>query len=307
MPRYARQRILIGDTQQNRLSKAKVTIIGMGALGTVSAELLLRAGVTNLTLIDRDIIELSNLQRQTLYTEEDLEKSKVVAAKEHLLKIDSTANIKIESIHLNPSNIHLITNDLILDCTDNLSTRFLIDDFCRKSELPWIYAAAIKREGYVMFISKEGPYLRNFLTEANLETCASVGVLNTTTTMISSLQTTLAINFLTNKETPPSYLYHLNLETFEIKKLKITSKPIPDFKYLLPIKTKTIQFCGTGRFQITGNPKDFNVLKQSLKGSTTNQHALRWKNVTLFKDGRALIKAKNEAEAQSLYSKFLGN
>ena len=201
--RYSRQVLLqeIGAEGQLLLQRKKVAIVGIGALGTVSSELLARAGVGSLLLVDRDVIEESNLQRQVLFDEDDLGKSKAAAAREKLEKINQHILIETKAIHLNNKNIGFLKEmDLVLDCTDNLETRFLINEFCKKEQIPWIYAAAIRTSGYVMPIMPAGACLRCFLDTANLETCDTVGVLNTATVSIAALQTTLALKMLLHKE-----------------------------------------------------------------------------------------------------------
>src|SRR3990167_3691064 len=127
--RYSRQIVFekIGSDGQEKIKKANVTILGLGAIGSKSAELLARAGVGSLILIDRDIVEESNLQRQTLFAEKDLRKSKASAAEKRIKEINSEIKIETHIVHLNPQNIRLLQSaDLVLDCTDNLQTRFLI-------------------------------------------------------------------------------------------------------------------------------------------------------------------------------------
>ena len=221
--RYHRQTILaeIGSHGQTLINKSKIAIIGLGALGTVAAELLLRTGVNNLTLIDNDTIEESNLQRQLLFQESDLKKNKVTSAKHHLLKINKTAKIKVIPTRLTKTNINLLTNhNLILDCTDNLQTRFLINFFCNQHHVPWFSASAIKTHGYVMPILPEGPCLRCFLKNSPIETCSASGVLNTITTSIAALQVTQAIKIITNKVTKPK-LYYYNIYSPELKIITI--------------------------------------------------------------------------------------
>ena len=140
--RYSRQMLLkeIGEEGQSKLDYKKVVIVGIGALGTVAAELLARAGIGSLRLIDRDVVEESNLQRQILFTEKDVGKSKSVMAAEKLKEINSLIKIESYPLHLDPKNVSLLQDaDLVLDCTDNLETRFLINDHCRKEKIPWIY------------------------------------------------------------------------------------------------------------------------------------------------------------------------
>src|SRR3989344_9585267 len=194
--RYIRQEIFseIGKEGQKRLRKSSVAIVGLGALGSVSAELLARAGIGKLILIDRDVVELSNLQRQALYDESDIGKPKALAAKEKLRKINSEIEIEFYIDDLNFENIGKIINvksaDLILDCTDNLETRFLINDFSIKNKITFIYSSAVGSKGYIFnVIQKKTACLKCFLKEAaQLGTCETVGVLNTITNLISSIQ-----------------------------------------------------------------------------------------------------------------------
>ncbi|MBI2662199.1 HesA/MoeB/ThiF family protein [Candidatus Woesearchaeota archaeon] len=222
-PRYHRQTILaeIGQQGQKLLEKTTISIIGLGALGTVSAELLLRSGATNLTLIDNDTIEETNLQRQLLFQESDLKKNKAIAAKKHLLKINKKAKITALTKRLNDNNLKILKKShLILDCTDNLETRFLINDFCKQHHLPWIYASAIKTYGYVLPILPDGPCLRCFLKNSPIETCSTSGVINTITTSIAALQITQAIKIITKKLTE-SKLYYYNIYSPELKIITI--------------------------------------------------------------------------------------
>ena len=226
--RYSRQVLLkeIGEDGQSKLNCKKVAVIGLGAIGTVAAELLARAGIGSLQLIDRDVVEESNLQRQILFTEKDVGKSKSVTAAEKLKEINSSIKLESHLLHLDSKNVNLLRNaDLVLDCTDNLETRFLINDYCKKEKIPWIYAAAIKNYGCVMPILPEGPCLSCFLQETNLETCDIAGVLNTITASIASLQVTLALKILLEKETEPM-LYHYDIWNQRLKALRIKKREL---------------------------------------------------------------------------------
>ncbi|MEK6969891.1 MAG: HesA/MoeB/ThiF family protein [Nanoarchaeota archaeon] len=318
--RYSRQILLpeIGLTGQETLQQKKVVIVGIGALGTAAAELLARTGVGNLCLIDRDVVELNNLHRQILFEESDVGKSKAVAAKEKLTRINSSIRITAEPIHLNLENISLLTKaDLILDCTDNLETRFLINDFCKKENLPWIYAAAIKTSGYAMPILAGQPCLRCFLQEASLDTCDTVGVLNTITCSIAALQATLALKILLGKKIEP-YLYYYNLWNQEFKKIKINKKEDCEtcngnYLFLENKKgnlKKAIRFCSAGKYQLFGPKPSFKELKkkwEKLGQVIDDGVTLQFREISLFKDGRALIKAQTEEEAQAIYSRWIGN
>lgn len=315
--KYSRQLLLkeIGLPGQLQLAQKKIAIIGIGALGTVAAELAARAGIGNILLIDRDYIEESNLQRQSLFTEQNINKSKVQTAKEKLQIINSKINIQAEAISLSQTNINILKNvDLILDCTDNLQTRFLINDYAKKNNIPWIYSAAIKTEGYILPIFPSSPCLRCFLKETKAETCDMVGVLNSITHTIASLQFTIALQILLKKQLE-QHLIHFNIWTQELKKIKIKQNPsCPSCHNIFPAlekpEQKMIRFCSTGKFQIQGPKPNFSKLKQQwekIDKVIDDNITLRFKNITLFKDGHALIAAKNEEEALSTYSKYIGN
>ncbi len=316
--RYSRQTILpeIGEEGQEKINRAVVAVIGMGALGTVAVELLVRAGIGKLILIDRDVVEESNLQRQTLYEEKDVGRSKVVAAKERLENINEQIKIEIHAIHLNAEKTGVVRSaNLVLDCTDNLQTRFVINDFCKKEKIPWIYAAAVKTSGYVMPILPSGPCLRCFLREASLETCEAAGVLNTITASIAALQVTLALQLLLGKETEPDLL-HLNIWDQELKKIKINKREncptcSENYEYLEEKEeTQLVKFCSSGRYQINGKKIDLQVIKERWEkiGKVVDGAAMMsFKNIILFGDGRALIRADSEEEALSAYSKWVGN
>lgn len=314
--KYSRQIILkeVGKKGQEKLGKSKVAIVGVGALGTVAAELLTRAGVGKLILIDRDVVEESNLQRQMLFTDKDVGKSKALIAGEKLNAINPEVEVKSYAVPLNSENISLLKNaDLILDCTDNLKTRFLINDFCRKNKISWIYASAIRTEGYVLPIFPHGACLRCFLREAGLETCDTAGVLNTITTSIAALQVTLAIKILVGEKVEQK-LYHYDLwkQRFQTLKIKQNSKCPTcngNYEYLTKKEEPPIKFCSSGKYQITGKKVNLAEIKKrwSKLGKVVDDGiALRFGKIILFADGRALIEAKTEEEARSVYGKLVG-
>ena len=299
-----RQEKLIGKKNQELLSKKTVSIIGLGALGSVSAELLARAGIKKLVLIDRDNIELHNLQRQSLYIEEDVGKSKAVVIKEKVNKINKDIEIVSYFDNLDNENINLIKSDLILDCTDNLESRFLINEFSIKNKIPFIYASAIGTEGYLFNIVQNNACFNCIFKEnQGLETCETFGVLNSTTHLISSLQVNEAIKILLNQEYEKNLLY-FNLKNNELIKIRINkskdcsvcSKKI--FGYLEGKKSKEIvKFCGSSSYLIKGK-FDFDKVSNRLKKENLP--------ITLFKN-KVLIKAKDEKEAKSLFSKYIGD
>src|SRR5262249_26533916 len=168
--RYSRQIRFapIGEAGQQRLSASRVLIAGLGALGTVAADQIVRAGVGFVRLIDRDFVELSNLQRQSLFDEDDIRNNlpKAAAAETKLRRVNASVQIESKIEDLNPSNIEDFISDvdLVLDALDNFETRFVINDACAKHGKPWIYTAAVGTYGLVMpILPGKSPCLRCLL------------------------------------------------------------------------------------------------------------------------------------------------
>ena len=226
--KYSRQTILptIGLEGQQRLKNARVAIIGIGALGTYAAEMLVRAGVGTIVLIDDDIVESSNLQRQALFSEKDVGRKKVEPAQEKLTNINSMVSVEAITKGIDKTTISMLQEknvDLILDCTDNVETRFLLNKFCHSENISWIYASAVQTQGYVMPIFPSGPCLSCFLGDKDGESACAAGILNTLPAMISSLQTTLALKILMGKQLEP-VLYYVDVWKGEIKKITVKRK-----------------------------------------------------------------------------------
>ena len=222
--RYARQEILIGGENQKLLNSKTVSVIGLGALGSNAANLLARAGV-NLIIFDHDKIDLSNLQRQNIFTQENINKNKVDAAKEYLKKVNPEVRITAYNVKLNKDNVNLIKADLILDCTDNLETRFLINDYCAKNKIPWVHAAAIKNSGVVFnIIPGKACFNCIYKNINNAERCEDIGILNTITTLISSMQVNEAMKILLNRDYDKN-LIRINLDNNKFDKIKVNINP----------------------------------------------------------------------------------
>jgi molybdopterin-synthase adenylyltransferase len=323
--RYSRQELLgeIGKKGQKKLAKAKVAIVGIGALGTATASLLTRAGIGTILLIDRDIIEVHNLQRQHLFSEFDIHKPKAVQAMKQLKKINSTITIKAESNELNNETIMKLNKyDLILDCTDNFATRFLINDFCVKNTIPWIYSAAIGTKGRVLVMTPKTTCFRCIFPvpkPGSLETCDTAGVLNTITTAIAAIQCTEAIKLVTKQA------YTLGMICYDIWKhdfAKIKTKKKNDcvccvkkqFDFLNNATNVTTKLCGQGRVQVKGSKPNIKALRKRLKkhgNIKISKYGLLFEgketNFFLFTDGRCLVQAKSVKEGKSLYAKYVGN
>lgn len=204
LKRYSRQVILsnIGEEGQKKLLNSKVVIVGCGALGTVAANNLSRAGVGHITIIDRDFVELSNLQRQMLFEEDDLGEPKALAAAKRLNAINSEIEIAPIVADLNHTNVQEILKDasVVLDATDNIQTRMLVNDVCVQNGISWIYTGAIGTSGMIMNLLPDGPCLRclypNIPQAGSLPTCDTLGVLNTVTAIMGSMESTETLKII---------------------------------------------------------------------------------------------------------------
>ncbi|MBR9677163.1 HesA/MoeB/ThiF family protein [Candidatus Woesearchaeota archaeon] len=219
MHRYDRQITLIGDENQKKLESSTVTIVGTGALGSACAELLGRAGIGNLRVIDDDIVHLSNLQRQHLFSESDIAKNKARIAAMKLKKINPTITITPIAERLTKENTGLLEG-LIIDCTDNHKTRLLIDDYCKENDLLWIHGAAAGVNGQVLVVDKKTNYQKLHPTDKAERKASDVGILNTITTIIGSLQANEAIKILTGKQHEKK-LVRVNVNTLKFDKIKV--------------------------------------------------------------------------------------
>nr|MBA4405049.1 hypothetical protein [Nanoarchaeum sp.] len=222
MDRYVRQEIFIGKKEQKKLEKSKVVVIGLGALGSLTSELLVRAGIGEITLVDKDKIEIENLQRQHLYSEKDVGKYKVKVAKKKLCEINSNVIVKVIVDMLNEDNLNVLESDLVLDCTDNFEARFLINKYCVRHKIPWIYASAIRDKGNVLVV-KNLCFNCVFGYRKTFEKCASVGILNTITSLVSSVQVNEALKLLTGKKYEKELL-RFDLGSNEFTKVKVSKK-----------------------------------------------------------------------------------
>lgn len=329
--RFSRQIPLIGEEAQKKLRNTKVCIVGVGALGSCSAELLARAGVGNIRVIDRDIVEVSNLQRQHLFTTEDTGKPKAIAIARHLRKIYPEVNVEPKVNDLNPETAEdlLADVDIILDGTDNLETRFLINDFSIKAGVPWIYSGAIRREGVVMPVfPDESPCLRCLFPKvpSHTESCWVAGVTPMITTLVSALQTAFVFEYVIKSRMDYGFLISIDNHGFNIRKILVRKNPEcltcakHEFEYL---EGKAFRYsellCGQDTVQILA-PKNspninFKTVEKKLKSRLQVKKsgilmAIKFEGyeITLFKNGRALIKGKGITieKARSIYNTLIG-
>jgi adenylyltransferase/sulfurtransferase len=335
--RYSRQIRFspIGEAGQEKLTSSRVLIIGLGALGTVTADQIVRAGVGFVRLVDRDFVELSNLQRQSLFDEDDIRKNlpKAVAAETKLRAVNSSVRIESKVDDVNPSNIedYIGDVDLVLDALDNFETRFVVNDACAKQRKPWIYTAAVGSYGLVMpIIPGTTPCLRCLLgslpAPGSSPSCETAGVVAPITHIIASMQVAEALKFLTGNLDPANIrLTAYDVWSHRFQRIEVGSDSMAGcavcsfgkFEYLQGNPLRTITLCGRNAVQLIPGVKgdiDFEQLSKSIAAFGQvqfNDFLLRCSSppyeITLFKDGRAIVKGTEEAStARSLYSKMIG-
>jgi molybdopterin/thiamine biosynthesis adenylyltransferase len=334
--KYSRQMLFagIGPAGQRRLLASRVAIVGCGAIGTAAANLLVRAGLGYLRIIDRDFVEPSNLQRQTLFDESDalLALPKAVAAERKLRSINSSVAVEGLVADLSPKNAGELLSgvELLLDGTDNFETRFLINDFAVQSNLPWIYAAAVASYGLTMTI-RPGltPCLACLLENGNStqgleDTCDTIGVLGPIVNLIASLQVAEALKLLAGRmEALHRRLISCDVWTGHLQSIGVARNPAcractkHDFTYLEGQAQPHITLCGRDSVQIHERTRTVDLtalgmrLKPIVEDVRQNDFLLRFRvapyEMTVFADGRAILKGtKDPAVARSLYARYLG-
>jgi molybdopterin/thiamine biosynthesis adenylyltransferase len=332
--RYSRQTRFapFGAEGQERLGSATAVIVGCGALGTVQAALLARAGTGTIHLIDRDYVEESNLQRQMLYTEADALQSfpKAEAARRHLLEANSSIRIEAHVSDLNPENADELLREagVILDATDNFETRLLINDYAVAHGIPWIYGAAVASYGIAMPVPVgEGACFRCIYPEppgGSQPTCETAGVLGPVTNLIASIQAMEAIKILSgHRDSVRAKIFTADLWNGPVRETSMPPRD-PDcpccgrreFTYLNG-RRAPVSLCGRNAVQIheLRRPLDLAALAGHLQGLGSvrrNEFALRFTvggyDITAFPDGRAIIKGTTDIGlARSIYAKYIGN
>jgi len=333
--RYSRQVLFpgIGPQGQARLAQGRIAIIGCGATGACVSGLLARAGVGRLLIIDRDYVESSNLQRQSLFDEADAAESlpKAVAAARKIAAFNSDVQVQAEVADLTPENIETLLSDadLILDATDNFETRYLINDFAVKHGKPWIYAAAVAAYAVTMnIIPGETACLACMFPappEGTVETCDTAGILNSAVNLVGSIQATEAIKFLVGAKDRLRRTL-LSFDVWSNEQAEIAAdRPRPgcqacekrEFIHLAGERRPQITLCGRNSVQIheRNRPVDFAEMSARLGAHGAFKHnafVLKfWRDpyeMTLFPDGRAIIKGTDDtAVARSLYARFIGS
>ncbi len=339
--RYARQMRFppLGEEGQRKLSQATALIVGCGALGSVIASTLARAGVGCLRLVDRDFLELNNLQRQVLYDETDVAAGlpKAIAARDRLAKINSEIRLEAFVADVHPGNIveFVSGTDIIVDGTDNFETRFLLNDVALKHRIPWVYGGCLGAEGQSLtIIPGETSCLRCLLPEppppGSTPTCDSAGILGTIINVIGSLEANEAIKILSGRRDAISRtwtvidLWENTWRSIKLDNLSDRSQcPAcsgKEYPWLSGERTShSAVLCGRNAVQLSFPDRgelSLEALEEKLTpvatGMTRNRYLLRATiepyQLTVFPDGRAVIVGTEEiAEARSVYAKYVGN
>ena len=333
--RYSRQILFrgVGEQGQQKLGAARVAIVGCGATGSVLASLLARAGVGTLRVIDRDYVEPSNLQRQSLFDEGDATESlpKAIAAARKIAAFNSEIVVEPKVEDLTPANIKDLLEgmDLILDGTDNFETRYLLNDYAVQASLPWIYSAAVGSYAVTLnVLPEETACLACIFPDSPrglVETCETSGILNSAVNFVASVAATEALKLLVGK---PGDLRRtlLSFDLWRNEQAEISAaRPRPGcracgerrFLHLSGEGRPHITLCGRNSVQIheRRRPLDFTEMGRRLEPHGTVRHndfVLKfWHEpyeMTLFPDGRAIIKGTTDtAVARSLYARYVGS
>lgn len=292
--RYSRQLLYknIGERGQQLLGEKTAVIVGLGALGSLSSEMLTRAGIGQLILIDRDYVELTNLQRQTLYNEEDAQEQvpKAIAAYEKLSRINSDVNIEIHVAHCDAPLLESVAQeaDLLLDGTDNFDTRMLINDVAFKYNIPWVYAACVEGSySSAVFIPGETPCFRCLtpVLPTTTLTCDTAGIISPAVHMAVSHQVTSALKILTEQMTAPYYMHIGNVWDMDYMKINIgsmTESECPTcqtakFPEINRASTNAMKFCGRDMVQVIDER-----LTETVVTKTLDQAGILYKKTPYF-------------------------
>jgi molybdopterin-synthase adenylyltransferase len=335
--KYSRQMLFagIGLEGQQRLLASRATVVGCGAIGAAAANLLVRAGVGSVKIIDRDFVEPSNLQRQTLFDESDARDAlpKAVAAERRLLAINSSISVSGVVADLRPQNAGELLSgcDLLLDGTDNFETRFLVNDFAVQSGLPWIYAAGVASYGLTMTIRPGLTACLACLLETGNsshsleETCDTVGVLGPVVNLVASWQVAEALKLLAGRtEALHGRLLSCDVWSGHMQSICVARNPEcracakRNFSYLDGEAQPHITMCGRDSVQIHERSRVLDLpalalrLRSVVEDVRQNDFLIRFRaapyEMTVFADGRAILKGtRDPAVARSLYARYLGS
>lgn len=335
--RYSRQILFagIGAAGQQRVGVARAVIIGCGALGSSQAEALARAGVGHLRIVDRDFVEASNLQRQTMFTEADARERlpKAVACVRRIAQINSEIAAEALVVDVNHANVEGLIKDcdVVIDGTDNFATRYLINDACVKHRVNWIYGAAVGSYGVTMTVRPHStPCLRCVFEEAppagSAETCDTAGIIMPIISIVAAVQVSEALKLLTGQDEK----LHRSLMQFDVwsnewRRIAL-KEPSPECPTCALGRYETLEagagdfaavLCGRNAVQVSPpRPTRLNLdaLSQKLRALgevKANDYLLRFRagdyELTVFQDARSIVRGTDDVTtARSLYAKYVG-
>lgn len=318
---------------QERLERSSVLIVGCGALGGALAQNLTRSGVGRLVIVDRDVVEESNLPRQVLFEDRHARErtEKALAARETLQRIGGPTRIDALVEHVDADNVERLARDvdLVVDGTDNLETRYLVNDVCVELAKPWVYGGVVGAGGLVLaVIPGRGPCLACLFPEPPpagvLPTCETAGVLQPAVALVAALQSGLALRLLADPAALAPRLCEVDAWDGRVRELVVRRDEgcrccaRRDFRFLHePVTRRATSLCGRNTVQVRGTrtKPDLARLAGSLQAIARDvrqsggvlRFAVDDQRYTVFADGRALIEGTEDAErALSLYDRYIG-
>lgn len=333
--RFARQVRFagLGARGQGELERKSALLVGCGALGGAIAQSLVRSGVGRLVVVDRDVVEESNLPRQVLFEERHARESvlKAEAAREVLARIGGPTRVEAHAAHLDAENLAELAHgvDVVLDGTDNLETRYLVNDWCVEAGVPWIYGGVVGSGGLVLpVLPGVGPCLRCVFPEAPppgvLPTCETAGVVQPAVAFVAALQAGLALRVLAGATPLAPRLVELDAWDGRAREIELARDPAcpccgaRDFAYLRAARTqRAVKLCGRGTVQVRAAraKPDLDLVAKNLDGVASDvrrqgpilRFAVHPERFTLFADGRALVEGtEDEDRALALYDRYVG-
>lgn len=323
----------LGGEGQERLARAHVLLVGCGALGGVAAQTLTRSGVGRLRIVDRDVVEPTNLPRQVLFEDRHASAGtpKAEAARETLARAGGPTRVEARVAHVDARNLPALAEgvDLVLDGTDNLATRYLLNDFCVREGLPWVYAGVVGAAGLVLaVVPGHGPCLRCLFPDpppaGSLPTCDTAGVLLPAVGAVASVQAGLALRLLAAPEGLVPAL--VEIDAWEGRARRVEAARASDcpacgarrFPFLeAPAPRDALVMCGRNAVQVLGAGRGLDLERVAERlGALTHDlrragSFLRFSvdahRLTLFPDGRALVEGTEDpGRARALYDRYVG-
>jgi adenylyltransferase/sulfurtransferase len=335
MTRYSRQELFagIGGDGQERIRRARVLVVGVGALGSSLAETMARAGVASLTIVDRDVVELTNLQRQSLFDEEDaaLARPKAAAAAARLRRVNSDVAVRgvVADVDAALAGSLVREADLVLDGADNFETRYVVNDVCVRAGVPWVYGACVAAHGAALAVRPgRSPCLRCVLGERPApgtgETCDTAGVVAPVVQVVAGIQAAEALKLLAGREdallgglvTVDLWAGTVDVARFDGRAPWCPSCTERRFDYADAPPLGAAVLCGRDAVQLEGDgtPLDLPALAARLRKAgevVANEHLVRLRadgaELVVFADGRAIVKgAADAARARAVFARYVG-